>query len=123
MPHGLLESLPERFREAGALLARDLFGADAGVRVVGVDESTDGDESWYAGLELEEAWAVAQAFRRAIHDAGVAAGSENESADLSDLNAALDRTLLNAALASLNRTSDAHRRMVQDVSHTICGRL
>jgi len=118
-PQGLLESLPERFREAGALLARDLFGAAAEVRVVGVDESAEGDEPWYAGLELEEAWAVAQAFRRSIHDAGVAAGPENESADLSDLNAALDRTLLNAAVASLNRTSDAHRRMVQDVSHDL----
>ncbi|MGB5526117.1 MAG: HAMP domain-containing sensor histidine kinase [Gemmatimonadota bacterium] len=118
-PPGLLDSLPERFRDAGAHLARDLFGSSAGVRVVGMDEAPDGGEPWYSELELEEAWAVAQAFRRAIHDAGVSAGPENESADLSDLNATLDRTLLNAALASLTRTSDAHRRMVQDVSHDL----
>ena len=118
-PPGLLDSLPERFRDAGAHLARDLFGSSAGVRVVGMDEAPDGGETWYSDLELEEAWAVAQAFRRAIHDAGFGAEHENQPPDLSDLDAALDRTLLNAALASLNRTSDAHRRMVQDVSHDL----
>lgn len=119
VPPGLLDSLPGRFRDAGALLARDLFGSSAGVRVVGVDEGADPGEPWYSDLELEEAWAVAQAFRRAIHDAGDGAERQIDSSDLGDLNAVLDRTLLNAALASLNRTSDAHRRMVQDVSHDL----
>ena len=118
-PLGLLDSLPERFREAGELLALDLFGSSAGVRVVGVDEASATDEPWYSDLELEEAWAVAQAFRRAIHDAGPGAEPENDAPDSSDLHAALDRTLLNTALTSLNRTSDAHRRMVQDVSHDL----
>ncbi len=118
-PQGLLESLPERFRDAGALLARDLFGSPSRVRVLDVDEAPEGDKPWYAELELEEAWAIAQAFRRAIQEMGVAAGNEQASTDFSDLNAALDRTLLDTALASLHRTSDAHRRMVQDVSHDL----
>jgi signal transduction histidine kinase len=114
----LLDSLPARFREAGTLLIQDLYGSPGSVRALQADE-TESAKPWYDGLDLEEAWAVAQAFRAAIGESRPADGSNQEASDLSEISAALDRTLLEAALASLNRTSDAHRRMVQDVSHDL----
>ncbi|MDP2482396.1 MAG: HAMP domain-containing sensor histidine kinase [Candidatus Palauibacterales bacterium] len=114
----LVRSLPERFRTSGARLARELFGSPRDVRVVELEDEPDDALPWYAGLELEEAWAVAQAFRRAIGEAVAAPGSE-DGADPDELHAGLDRELLQLAIATLHRTSDAHRRMVQDVSHDL----
>lgn len=115
----LLRSLPERFRHAGTKLARELYGPPGPVSVLQPDDGRTGEAPWHTGLELEEAWAVAQAVRRTIQQPGATADQERERADASDLHAALDRILLSAAVATLGRTSDAHRRMVQDVSHDI----
>lgn len=117
-----VQSLPERFRRAGTLLTRDMLGPGGGVvaaHPVRAQAEQERDEPWYAGLEIEEAWAVAQAFRRAVQESDLGVGPDQEPADQVDLNAALDRSLLNAALATLDRTSDAHRRMIQDVSHDL----
>ena len=109
-PEKWIQSLPERFRGAGALLAREMLGSGLPVALTSDDRAAD--RPWFSELEIEEAWAVAQAFRRAVQETGA-------PADPVELNSALDRTLLTAALATLDRTSDAHRRMVQDVSHDL----
>jgi signal transduction histidine kinase len=116
-PQGLIQSLPERFRPAGRQLARDLYGSPGAVSIVTTDGEPGDEKPWYTGLELEEAWAVGQAFRVELQETAAHDGGDHP--DVRELHAALDRTLLNAALASLNRTSDAHRRMVQDVSHDL----
>ncbi len=114
----LIRSLPDRFRAAGTELARHLYGRPGPVKVHQPEEDRPAHTAWYGGLELEEAWAVAQAFRETIPDP--AAGSRDEEAAVSrELHAALDRTLLSAAVATLDRNTDAHRRMVQDVSHDL----
>jgi len=114
----LIGSLPDRFRAAGIDLARELYGRSGPVKVHHPEEDRPARTAWYGGLELEEAWAVAQAFRETIPDP--AAESRDEEAAISrELHAALDRTLLSAAVATLDRNTDAHRRMVQDVSHDL----
>ena len=115
---GLLDSLPARFRHAGTALAQELYGSPGVVRAVQAGEVED-TKPWYDGLDLEETWAVAQAFRAASRASQSAGEPRPEASELSDLAAALDRMLLEAAVASLNRNSDAHRRMVQDVSHDL----
>ena len=116
----LIRSLPERFREAGSELARELFGTPDAPQIAAAADDSAAGTSWYAELELEEAWAVAQAFRKAIQEADRIDGRGTDATGgSSDLHAALDRTMLSAALATLDRTSDAHRRMMQDVSHDL----
>jgi signal transduction histidine kinase len=114
----LIRSLPDRFRAAGIQLARELYGRPGPVKVHQAGEDRPARTAWYAGLELEEAWAVAQAFRETIPDP-VTEGGERETGASRELHAALDRTLLSAAVATLDRNTDAHRRMVQDVSHDL----
>jgi len=115
----LIRSLPERFRHAGSELAHELFGSPAPPQIAAAAEDSAAGRSWYAGLELEEAWAVAHAFRKVMREADGIDGRGTDGTTSSDLHAALDRTLLSAALATLDRTSDAHRRMMQDVSHDL----
>ncbi len=105
-PDGLVARLPERFKSAGANLARELPrpGRPQAEAVIAAPDS----EPWYHGLGAEEAWAVAETFRRA----------PGESAS-PEYHAALDRALLDAALAAETRTAAAHRRMLEDVSHDI----
>jgi signal transduction histidine kinase len=115
----LIRSLPERFRHAGIELARELYGGPGPVKVLQIGEGQPADTPpWYTGLELEEAWAVGQAFRQTIQDPAAESGALETGAS-SELHAALDRSLLSAAVATLDRNTDAHRRMVQDVSHDL----
>jgi len=115
----LTRSLPERFRGPARRLARELFGHDEAMRVSPLDREPEAAEepSWHTGLELEEAWAVVQAFRRTLLEPDPAAAGRG--ADAAEMNAILDRKLLAAAAATLQLSSDAHRRMIQDVSHDL----
>ena len=113
----VIRSLPERFREAGERLALELFGAPGTVRVVPSEAAEERPSPWHFGLRLEEAWAIAQTFRRFVQEAGDA--DELDAETRIALGEAIDRTLLDAATESLERTSRAHRRMVQDVSHDL----
>ncbi len=116
----LIKALPDRFRSAGSLLARELYGAPDRPHLERDGRATTGDPRWYTDLELEEAWAVAQAFRRRmVETAAGATGSEADAQEVAELHAALDRSLLAAARDSLERSSDAHRRVIQDVSHDL----
>ncbi len=117
--HGLIQSLPERFREAGYRLVRELYGPASGVRAMQTDEEETGHTPWFTALDLEEAWAVAQAVRRTIPMPDHPGGDGPQVADASRLHAILDRSLLNAADATLEKRSHAHRRMIQDVSHDL----
>lgn len=113
----LIRSLPERFREAGEKLALELFGAPGSVRVVPAGTAEERQPPWHSGLRLEEAWAIAQTFRRFVQEAGEVEELDHEARIA--LGEAIDRTLLNAATENLERTSRAHRRMIQDVSHDL----
>ena len=115
----LIRSLPERFRHSGTKLARELFGSPGSLKLAHSDEENAAGKPWHAGLELEESWAVAQAFRKAIQETDSADGRDKGATGASGMHAALDRAMLSAALATLDRATDAHRRMVQDVSHDI----
>jgi len=115
----LIRSLPERFRHAGTRLARELVGSPGSLKIADADEENAAAKPWHAGLDLEESWAVAQAFRKAIRDADSTDGRDEDATGSRGLHAALDRTMLSVALATLDRATDAHRRMVQDVSHDL----
>jgi len=116
----LVRSLPERFRDPAGRLARELFGAREPIRIARFEDDAAVGAPWHTGLELEEAWAVGQAFRRAMLEAAAGSGeAKTVTAGLAEKNAALDRVLLAAAVATIERSSDAHRRMMQDVSHDL----
>jgi signal transduction histidine kinase len=105
-PDGLIARLPDRFQTAGERLVRKL--PRPGRPHAESSATAPDSEPWYHGLGAEEAWAVAETFRRA----------PGESAS-PEYHAALDRALLDAALAAETRTAAAHRRMLEDVSHDI----
>ena len=104
-PDLLVGQLPERFKAAGRRLADQLPRPGQPRPLVDAQEEP---EPWHQGLRPEEAWAVAETFRRAQ---GATASDE--------YHAALDRALLDAALAAERGTAAAHRRMLEDVSHDI----
>ncbi|MBT8478946.1 MAG: HAMP domain-containing histidine kinase [Gemmatimonadetes bacterium] len=101
-----INALPERFRAPGRRLAADL-PRWSGPRPGSAAEPS-GLSPWHEGLEPEEAWAVAETFRRHL---------ESTAAD--ELHGALDQALLGVALATESRTAAAHRRMLEDVSHDL----
>ncbi len=104
-PERLIAQLPDRFKAAGQRLAARLPRAG---QPRPVNDSQAEPEPWHQDLQPEEAWAVAETFRRA---GGTTATDE--------YHAALDRALLEAALAAEGLTAAAHRRMLEDVSHDI----
>ena len=101
-----IKSLPDRFRDSGRRLAKDL--PRWGGPKPGSAAEPSGFSSWHEGLEPEEAWAVAETFRRHL---------ESTSAD--ELHGALDHALLAVALAAESRTASVHCRMLEDVSHDL----
>ena len=114
----LIDSLPERFRDAGRLLA-DSLAMQAYKQPKVSDQETE-EASWCTDLEPEEAWAIAEAFRRSLTAGEVWTEAEpGPEWDPAELHAALDRALLAASLASRDRLSRSHRRVLEDVSHDL----
>ena len=115
----VVESLPKKFRDPARRLADELRPTG---RPATYSESDAGRSiSWHQALQPGEVWAVAEAFRRAIESdaSGGSTGRDRSGDHTADLHAALDRNLLDAATAALDRSAAAHRRLLEDVSHDI----
>ena len=111
--------LPERFRDPARRLSDTLSQ-----EIAGGAESADDDSAvpaWHSTLEPEEAWAIAECFRKAVDgpsDSRVRRGPASAEPQ-AERHAAIDRALLQAALAARERVSSTHRRVLEDVSHDL----